>query len=129
MHIGKALRSIREEQNISKEQFCSDFEISLSTLDAWEQDADIPSEFIRSRIIEYYAQKGVSIKLPSKDEIKRNAQIDTVINAGLAGAQTEVVQRFGSAVKEHFVAYAGVDNETGENLAKGLKKIDRKSVV
>lgn len=58
----------------------------------------------------------------SKDKEK------TYINVALEGAATEVVQRYGSAVKEHFVAYSGVDNETGEQLKKGLKDIAKAKV-
>jgi len=128
MHFGKALKNIREKLGISIEQFSCDFDISLSTLDDWEKNADIPSEVIRIQIIEYYSQKGVSVELPPKALKKRNTRHDTVINAGLAGAQTEVVQRFGSAAKEHLVAYVGVDNETGEKFAKGLAKISTSKV-
>lgn len=39
------------------------------------------------------------------------------------GAAVEVVERYGSAVKEHFVAYSGVDNETGKSLNRSLKSI------
>ena len=39
------------------------------------------------------------------------------------GASAEIVQRYGSAVKEHYVAYSGVDNETGKTLSKSLKSI------
>lgn len=45
--------------------------------------------------------------------------------AGVASASTEIVQRYGSAVKEHVVSYVGQDNETGQQLAKGLKDISR----
>ena len=47
----------------------------------------------------------------------------TVTNAALAGIASDVVDRFGSAVKEHEVAYSGVDNEAGQTLQKGLKTI------
>lgn len=53
---------------------------------------------------------------------------DTYVNVALEGAAEEVVQRYGSAVKEHFVAYSGVDNETGEQLKKGLKDIAKAKV-
>lgn len=53
---------------------------------------------------------------------------DTYVNVALEGAAEEVVQRYGSAVKEHFVAYSGVDNETGEQLKKGLKDIAKSKV-
>lgn len=44
-------------------------------------------------------------------------------NAVISGSQTEVVQRYGSAAKEQFVAYSGVNRETGQVLKKGLKDI------
>ena len=53
---------------------------------------------------------------------------DTYVNVALEGAAEEVVQRYGSAVKEHFVAYSGVDNETGEQLKKGLKDIAKSKI-
>ena len=46
----------------------------------------------------------------------------TLENVTLTGASAEVVQRYGSAAKEHLVAYSGVDNETGMQF-KGLKDI------
>ena len=52
----------------------------------------------------------------------------TYINVALEGAATEVVQRYGSAVKENLVAYIGIDNETGERLKKGLKDIAKEKV-
>ena len=50
---------------------------------------------------------------------------DQLLRVGLAGAQAEIVQRYGSAAKEHIVAYTGKDNETGQELAKGLKDITK----
>lgn len=52
----------------------------------------------------------------------------TIRNAGLAGAQSETVRRYGSAVMEHFKAYSGVDREAGVGLAKGLKQISKSKV-
>ena len=34
-----------------------------------------------------------------------------IVNSGIAGGAAETVQRYGSAVKEHVVAYSGKDNE------------------
>lgn len=56
-----------------------------------------------------------------KDQGKKR----TVENVGIAGAQVETVRRYGSAVKEHFVAYSGEDREAGKVLAKGLKNISK----
>ena len=50
-------------------------------------------------------------------------KISTYKNVIIEGAATETVQRYGSAIKEHFVAYSGIDNESGEQLKKGLKQI------
>lgn len=48
--------------------------------------------------------------------------------AGVALAQTEVVGRYGSAGAEYIKGYTGVDNETGQVLAKGLKGIAKGKV-
>ncbi|MBQ7568021.1 hypothetical protein IJT17_04375 [bacterium] len=49
--------------------------------------------------------------------------LDGLLNAGIAGASYETVQRFGSAAKQHYVAYSGEDRELGTQLKKGLKSI------
>ena len=61
---------------------------------------------------------------------KKNDKRDDILNAGIAGASYETVQRYGSAVKEHLVAYSGIDSEkinstTGKavELQKSLKSI------
>ncbi len=53
---------------------------------------------------------------------------EDILHAGIAGASYETVQRFGSAVKEHVVAYSGKDNEAGKALVKGLKQIAEEKV-
>ena len=59
---------------------------------------------------------------------KKNSKLQTYSNVAQSGAASEVVQRYGSAIKEHYVAYSGVDNETGEQLKKGLKDIANSKV-
>ena len=59
---------------------------------------------------------------------KKKQQSEDLLNAGVAGASYETVQRYGTAVKQHYVAYSGQDNETGETLAKGLKQISQEKV-
>lgn len=49
-------------------------------------------------------------------------------SAAISGAQAEVVQRYGSAAKEFYVAYSGVDNETGQILKRGLRGIAQSKV-
>ena len=56
------------------------------------------------------------------DKKDKNKEED-VFRAGYAGAAYETVQQYGSAVKEHVVAYSGKNNETGKNPFKGLKQI------
>lgn len=46
---------------------------------------------------------------------------DTARNYAINGAEAEIVGRYGSAVKEHFAAYSGVDNEAGKVLKRGRK--------
>lgn len=48
---------------------------------------------------------------------------DGMMHAGMAGAAADTVQRFGAGVKEHIVAYSGIDHETGKTLEKSLGKI------
>ncbi|MCQ2403221.1 MAG: hypothetical protein MJ202_05800 [Lentisphaeria bacterium] len=49
-------------------------------------------------------------------------------NAHLAAISNDVVQRYGSGVKEHFVAYSGIDNETGKQLKRSLTQIAKSKV-
>lgn len=60
--------------------------------------------------------------------MEKKEKQSTYINVALEGAAEEVVQRYGSAVKEHFVAYDGIDNETGKQLKRGLKDIAKAKV-
>ena len=60
------------------------------------------------------------------DEKKK--QSEDVLIAGIAGAAYERVQRFGSAAKQHYVAYSGRDNEAEKTLVKGLKQIAEENV-
>ena len=60
--------------------------------------------------------------------MKKGEKERSIINAGLAGAQTETVQRYGAAVKEHIVAYTGEDHEARKELAKSLKSISKSKV-
>lgn len=54
--------------------------------------------------------------------------LDGLEKSAIEGAATETIQRFGSAAKQHFVAYSGLDNEMGKELTKGLKKISQYAV-
>ena len=46
----------------------------------------------------------------------------------LQGAAKEVIDRFGSAVKEHIVSFSGKDNEKGTVLKRSLKSISKSKV-
>lgn len=63
-----------------------------------------------------------------KENNEQREKTEYVKNHAIAGAETEIVQRYGAAAKEHFVVYSGVDNETGEELKKGLEKISEAKV-
>lgn len=58
----------------------------------------------------------------TQNSSKKDKQ-DDFLRAGIAGASYEIVQRYGSAVKEHLVGFSGADNETGTRLQKSLKSI------
>ncbi len=60
------------------------------------------------------------------DKVKKTQE--NLLNAGIAGSAFEVVQRYGSAAKQHYVAYSGMDNEIGKSLSKGLKQIAQEKV-
>lgn len=57
--------------------------------------------------------------------MNKKKKFNTIIHAALA---EEKVQRYGSAVKEHVVAYSGKDNETNKILKKCLKKNSKSKV-
>ena len=59
---------------------------------------------------------------------KRNKRKESIELATQAGATTEVVGRYGSASKQHLVAYSGQDNEVGKTLKRGLKKTSESKV-
>lgn len=57
-----------------------------------------------------------------KEKKQRN---NATVNAGLAGIADDVVDRYGSGVKEHIVGYTGIDNELGTVNERGLKQISQ----
>lgn len=60
----------------------------------------------------------------SFNEIKQ----DGFLNSAISGAAYETIQRYGSAVKEHYTAYSGIDNETGKKFVKSLNKISKEKI-
>lgn len=63
-----------------------------------------------------------------KDKEKEKQKKEDLLNAGIAGASYETIQRFGDAAKQHFVAYSGEDNELNQTLVKGLKQISESKI-
>lgn len=63
-------------------------------------------------------------------ENKRNKKYSSssLADAAQSGAANEVVERYGSASKEHLVAYSGRDNEFSRTLKRGLKKTAQSKV-
>ena len=73
--------------------------------------------------------KDIKMPLDEKKNIKNEDKKDNSFdNIVLGNMSAEVVDRYGSAIKEHFVAYSGVDNEAGIELTKGLKEISQYKV-
>lgn len=63
-----------------------------------------------------------------KKKQEKRKDTSNIGNIAIAGALEETVQRYGSAVKEHVVAYSGKDFENGVTLTKGLKSISKSKV-
>lgn len=59
---------------------------------------------------------------------KKNNKDKSIEYATQSGAAYDVVGRYGSASKEHLVAYSGHDNEYGRTLKRGLKKTSESKV-
>ena len=62
-----------------------------------------------------------------KEQLKQhpewfNEMMQTMVTSTI-GAPT--VQRYGSAIKEHLVAYSGVDNQSGQTLTRSLKSLSQ----
>lgn len=66
--------------------------------------------------------------MPEQDQSNAKRRQRALENAGLAGAQAEAVDRYGSAVKEHLVSCVGTDRETGQVLKKSLQSISREKI-
>lgn len=64
--------------------------------------------------------------MQKKKEKKKH--IEGLHSATQSGAAAEVVNRYGSAVKEHIVCYTGEDNEFGKQLKRGLKKTSESKI-
>ena len=59
---------------------------------------------------------------------KRDNKDKSLEYAAQSGAAYDVIGRYGSASKEHLVAYSGHDNEFGRTLKRGLKKTSESKV-
>lgn len=66
--------------------------------------------------------------MSTMEDKKKKEKQENILNAEIAGAATETIQRYGSAAKQHYVAYSGIDNEAGKNLVKGLKQISEEKI-
>ena len=59
---------------------------------------------------------------------EKKEQKKEALHAAIVGASTESVQRYGTAVKEHIVAYTGIDYENARQLERSLKEIAKSSI-
>lgn len=79
---------------------------------------------IRGRWASRRESDSIFHKMSHNNEEEKQRSRGTV-NAGLAGCAGDVIDRYGSGVKEHIVGYSGVDNETGMVYKRGLKQISQ----
>ena len=59
---------------------------------------------------------------------ERKEKKEVLKKAAVEGAAVETIQRYGAAAKEYFVAFEGVDNETGKVYKRSLKSISKSKV-
>lgn len=59
---------------------------------------------------------------------KKKSGFNSIESSAQSGAAHEVVNRYGSASKEHLVAYSGRDNEFDKTLKRGLNKTAQSKV-
>ena len=62
-----------------------------------------------------------------KEQLKKHPEwfdemVQTMATASIA---TPIVQKYGTAIKEHLVAHNGIDNQTGQQLTRSLKSISK----
>lgn len=62
------------------------------------------------------------------DTKKKIDQENEKINASTISGMQDTVQRYGSAVKEHYVAYSGTDYENQIELTRSLKSISKSKI-
>ena len=67
------------------------------------------------------------VRMEDKKE-KENKNEENLKKASVEGAAAEIVQRYGSANKEHLVAYSGIDNEINKKLKKSLDSISKEKI-
>lgn len=61
-------------------------------------------------------------------QTNKKKQKDTAENITISLSNAEIVERYGSAIKQFGVGYSGVDNEVGKTLTKSLKTISESKV-
>lgn len=59
---------------------------------------------------------------------KKKSKQESIELAAQSGAAHEVIECYGNASKQHYVAYTGKDNEVGKTLKRGLKKTSESKV-
>ncbi|WP_405378536.1 hypothetical protein [Phascolarctobacterium sp.] len=53
---------------------------------------------------------------------------ENLTNVAIASGTNEIIQRYGSAAKEHLVAYSGSDNEVGRSYKRSLKSVSEQKI-
>lgn len=77
--------------------------------------------------IAFYIES-IEVKLMASKKNKDETKSKKLIQRALEGAAAEQISRFGSAAKEHIVAYSGEDQEHGQSLKRSLKSISKSKV-
>lgn len=75
MEIGKELKKLRKENNITQEYLAEKLYVSIQTINKWENGKCLPDAINLLHIAQFY---GVSLDVLMKNEIRQNKKVKHV---------------------------------------------------
>ncbi|HBH2480163.1 helix-turn-helix domain-containing protein [Staphylococcus epidermidis] len=75
MEIGKELKKLRKENNITQEYLAEKLYVSIQTINKWENGKCLPDAINLLHIAQFY---GVSLDVLMKNEIPQNKKVNHV---------------------------------------------------
>ena len=75
-----------------------------------------------------FLKKKKSAEIVTAEQKEEDKDSFSTIDSTLSNVASDTVNTYGSAVKQHYVAYSGVDNENSAVLKKSLKSISKQKI-